>query len=74
MAEEFKSCGKEQPAGAEIYVCGTPNLREPNNPWHCKKCIKKYARHLESVIAEKDQTIENLMKEQNRITSVAQEI
>lgn len=52
MASEFKACGKEQPAGAETYVCGTPNSREPNRPWHCKKCLKKYVVHLEEQNAD----------------------
>lgn len=59
MADQFKACAKEQPAGAEVYVCGTPNSREPNRPWHCKKCLKKYAAHLEDRVAFLEDQLEN---------------
>jgi ribosomal protein L37AE/L43A len=44
----IEGCSKEQPAGAETYVCGQPNLKRPNFPWYCRKCNKKYVEHLEN--------------------------
>ena len=47
----IEGCSKEQPAGAEVYVCGTPNKVKPGFPWYCRKCSKKYVSHLEQRVA-----------------------
>lgn len=48
----IEGCKKEQPAGAEIYVCGEPNKAKPSHPWYCRKCSKKYVTHLETRVDE----------------------
>jgi len=44
---QIEGCNKEQPAGAETYICGQPNKAKPDFPWYCRKCNKKYVAHLE---------------------------
>ena len=55
----IEGCGKEQPAGAETYVCGQPNSKRPTHSWYCRRCNKKYVEHLENRVIELEAELES---------------